>query len=172
MTIALRDPPELARQAALRLRAWGYSGNAGRVEATFPATLAFPRAIRPLTGILCRPAAGAGVTLCARAEVLDVGVSPATPWGEVWGTRLRRPITGLTLWLEGADAAGWQLDWACCFRFLGHSDPAGPSAWRTGLHGKDPLIALRISLSLLEIDGRAADPATLPTTATHPEDVR
>lgn len=172
MTIALRDPPELARPTALRIRAWGYSGNAGRVEATFPAALAFPRAIRPLTGILCRPAAGAGVTLCARTEVLDVGVSPATPWGEVWGTRLRRPITGLTLWLEGAEAEGWRLDWACCFRFLGHSDPAGPGTWRTGLHGKDPLIALRISLSPPKTGTAEADAAAPPTTATHPEDAR
>ncbi len=146
MTIALRTPPSLEARAALPLRAFGYSGNAGRTEATFPATLAFPRAIRPLTGILCERPRGLGVTLCGRAEVLDIGLSPAFPWGEVWGVRLRKPITGLTFWLEGPEAPAWRLTWACCFRFLGFSDPAGQADWRTGLHGKDPLIALRICL--------------------------
>jgi hypothetical protein len=146
MTVALRRRPELETGAALALRVFGYSGNAGRVEATFPSTLAFPRAIRPLTGILCLPPMIQGLTLCARAEVLDIGVSPPLPWGEVWGVRLRKPITGLSLWLEGPEEAAYCLAWACCFRFLGHSDPAGPGAWRTGLHGKDPLIALRVAL--------------------------
>lgn len=154
MTIALRHPPPLATGPALPLQALGYSGNDGRAEATFPSTLAFPRAIRPLTGILCRPARGAGLTLFGRAEVLDIGLSPAIPWGEIWGVRLRKPITGLTLWIEGPEAAAWRLSWSCCFRFLGFSDAAGPGDCRTGLHGKDPLIALRLSLC------RADPPAT------------
>lgn len=146
MTIALRNPPRLAAEGALPLAAFGYAGQAGRCETTFPATLAFPRALHPLGGILVRPPRGVDITLWAQAEVLDIGVSPPTPWGVLWGTRLRRPITGLTLWLEGPAAAAYRLRWACCFKLLGHSDPAGPDAWRTGLHGRDPLIALRLGL--------------------------
>lgn len=146
MTLALRVPPPLEAGAALPLRAWGYCGNAGRTEATFPATLAFPRAARSLTAIRCAAPPIAGVTLRCRVEVLEIGVSPALSWGEVWGVRLRKPITGLSFWLDGPDAGAWHLSWACCFRLLGFSDPAGTGDWRTGLHGKDPLVGLRVAL--------------------------
>ena len=169
MTYVLRDAPALSSPPALPLCAFGYSGQAGRCEARFPQTLAFPRAIRPLTGILCKPVRGRDLTLWARVEILDIGVSPPTPWGKLWGVQLRRPITGLALWLTGADAVWHRLSWACCYRFLGHSDPAGPGAWRTGLHGKDPLVALRVALAPLQDAAVAEQPSGPPSDLSAPK---
>jgi hypothetical protein len=73
-------------------------------------------------------------------------MSPELPAGVVWGTRLKRPILALRLWLAGEKASEFELRWYCGFKFLGYGDVATSGDWRSGIHQKDVLMSLYVQI--------------------------
>lgn len=155
---ALRDRPELAHPddtSGILARtglenaglAYAYWGNAARGESRLDRPVGFAGLAYPISALLLRPLpATLGLRLSAEVEVADVGRSPRFAMGEIWGVRLKKPITALRLHLEGAAADDHVLSWYGAFKFLGYGDVASSGQWRSGLHAKDPLMELNVSL--------------------------